>query len=156
MVLFYQIPLVGDQNDSGTSLPCLLHHLEVLHMDRLRGIDEDQAHVGLPDDFGSPQSGIVLEGVLHLGLATQTCGVHENECLVVVLHLTVHRISCGPRDFTDHDTLLSEEPVDEARLAYVGFADDGNADHTLVLFRYVRVLGKLRDDGVEEVARTLS
>ena len=45
MVLLDQVPFVGDENDAGTRVPGLLHHLEILHMDRLRRVDQDQAHV---------------------------------------------------------------------------------------------------------------
>ena len=69
MVLLDQVPFVGDENDAGTRVPGLLHHLEVLHVDRLRRVHEDQAHVGPPHHLGRSEGGIILEGVLHLGLA---------------------------------------------------------------------------------------
>ena len=47
-----------------------------------------------------------------------------------------------PGNLTDHHTVLSEEPVYETRLTHVGFAYDGDADHTL-LFGDVRVFRKL-------------
>ena len=66
--------------------------------------------------------------------------------------LAVDGVTGGAGDIADDDALLTGDPVDQAGLAGVGLADDGNLD-TLVLFDVVPgVLGQMGKAGVQQVA----
>ncbi len=66
----------------------------------------------------------------------------------------VHGVAGRPRLLGDDHPLLAEERVDEARLAHVGAAEDGDPDRLLPHLR--RALArKLGHDAVEQVARAV-
>jgi hypothetical protein len=99
----------------------------VAHLER---VDDQHRDVGATQGLLAADRHPALE-VLG-GLAADAGGVDEDERTAPELEADVDRVARGARLVGDDDPLLAEQRVDDARLAHVGPAHDGDADGALV------------------------
>jgi len=85
--------------------------------------------------------------------ATDTCRVHETPGLAAQLDQLVDRVACRAGNLVDDDPILAREPVEQARLADVGSADErytaGSAAG--IGIADLRELGQDREKGIQDV-----
>ena len=85
---------------------------------------------------------IFLDRVVDLRLAAHTGGVDEQILAEFVFKIAVDGVARRARNVGDDHALLAENAVEQARLADVRLADDGDLDDILVVFLAVRRRGK--------------
>ena len=101
---------------------------DVLLDDPLGGVDQDQRDVGTLRRLERAELGVVLDPLPVAPLTPETGGVDQDERALAALEHGVDRVAGGARDLAHDQPLAAQEPVDEARLADVGPAEDRNAD----------------------------
>ena len=154
-VLLDRVPLVDD-DDAG--LPCLMCQtcdLGILLGDTLIGVDQDEAHVRALDGGDGAQVRILLDCIVDLRLAAHTGRIDKEELAGLVFKVAVDGVARGARDVGDDHALFAEDLVEQARLADIRLADDGDLDDVLVVF--LAVIGREAGDaGVEQIARAVA
>ena len=126
-------------------------HLGVLLRDALGGIDQDEAHIAALDGHGGPKDGVLLDVLLHLGLAADAGGVDEHEPALVVFKIGVDSVPGGAGHVGDDDPLLPQDPVHQRGLAGVWLADDGHFDG-VILFLFFLLRREVLETGVQQIA----
>ena len=117
-------------------------------------VDDDQRDVGAAHGGQCAHDAIALDGFLLDGaLAADARGVNDVVALSVAHEGRVDGVARGARDVGNHGALLAENPVDEARLAHVRSADDGDLNGVLVLLGGILVLREAADHLIEQVAQ---
>ena len=107
--------------------------LGILLGDALIGVDEDQAHVAAVDGGDGAHVGILLNGVVHLRLAAHAGGVDEAVLAEFVFVVAVDGVAGGARHVGDDGALRAQDLIEQAGLAHVGLAHDGDADNVVLL-----------------------
>ena len=126
-------------------------HLGVLLGDAFGGVDQDQAHVAALNGQGGPENGILLDVLLHLGLAADAGGVNEDEPALIVFKVGVDGVSGGAGHVGDDDPLLPQDLVHQGGLASVGLADNSHLDGVVLLLFFL-LWGEVLETGVQQVA----
>ena len=129
--------------------------LRVLFRHALVGIDEDQAHVRPVNGGDGAHIGILLDGVVHLGLAAHTRRVDKAVFAELVFKITVDGVPGGPGYIGNDDPFLAQDPVEQAGFSHIGLADDGHVDD-LALGFLLGLLGEMGHTPVQQVAGTMS
>ena len=88
-------------------------------------------------------------------MTTKSSRIDEDEVLAVVPDGSIDRVPGGAGDFRYHDSVLTNEPVHEARLTHVGLANHGHTDRVIGVIG-VGGLGYGREHQIEQIARTLA
>ena len=155
VVFFNGVPLV-DRNDAALARFVRdAGNLGVLLRKTDRGIDEDDAHVCPVHRHFGAQVAVMLNGILHLALAAQAGSIDERKYAVLVFDGGIHRVAGRTGDVGNDHALLPQDSVQQAGLADIRLADDGNIDDLalVLLFLFLRQMLK---DGIQQVARAVS
>ncbi len=125
-VLVHQIPLVAGQHQRPACLDDHADDPQVLLGERLAGVDQDDRDLGPVQRARGPQRRIVV-GALALPEPAPDAGrVHEPPGLAAQLDQLVHRVAGGARHLVHQGPRLPGELVEQAGLAHVGPADQGD------------------------------
>ena len=125
----------------------------VLLAERLAGVDHDDRHLGALHRAGGAQRRVVLVSARVLDPSPDPGGVDELPGPTAELDQLVDRVDRRAGRVVHDDPLLAGELVQQARLADVGLADDGDPARTARAFvDVVRRYRQRRQDGVEQVA----
>ena len=91
-----------------------------------RGVDDEQGDVGPLQRPERPQRRVLLGAAVGLGRAAQPGGVDEADRPLGGVHHRVDGVAGRPRHVVHDRALLTEQPVEEGRLADIGPPDDGH------------------------------
>ena len=86
----------------------------VLFRHTLVGVDEDQAHVRPVDGGDGTHIGILLDGVVHLGLAAHARRVDKAVFAELIFKIAVDSVPGGPGHVGNDDPFLSQDLVKQA------------------------------------------
>ena len=122
-------------------------------MHTVLGVHDEQADVGAFHRARGAECRIELEIFFDLAALAQPGGVDEDELAALVLKWRVDGIARRPGLVVDDQPVLTEELVDQTRLADVRPADDGHVDgFAFVGFRSIR---QQRHEPIEQIATAL-
>src|SRR5439155_18774903 len=87
---------------------------------------------------------------------TNTGSIDQAQLLTLELHLGMNAIASSPRYLAHNRALLSQDGIEERRLANVGTAHDGNARYLLFLLFVALFIGwgKCFYNEIEQIAGT--
>ena len=151
VILLDRIPLIDQQ---GHALLLLQDHagdMCILGGDAIGGIDQQQGHIAALDGAQGAQHGVLLDTLLDLARAADACGVDQRDPLAVHGDRGVDAVAGGARRNADYAALLADQLIEQAGLADVGAAHNGDAQ-VLILHRVGLVLGEDRDHQIEHIA----
>ena len=129
--------------------------LRVLLRHTLGGVDQDQTDVGAVNGVDGAQVGKLLDGIVDLGLAAHTGRVDEAVFSEFIFKIAVDGVARRACDVRDDHALLAEDAVEQAGLADIRLADDGDVDD-LALVLLLRLLRQVRHAPVEQIARAVA
>ena len=150
--LFDQVPLVDGDNRGLAGFMCQTGDLGILIGDAGLGVDHQDTHVGALNGHLGAHDREPLHRLVHLALAADTGGVNKGIMLFAADDLAVDGVTGGAGYTADNDPLLAGDPVDQAGLAGVGLADDGNLDALVLLHIIPGILGQVSKAGIQQVA----
>ena len=99
--------------------------------------------------------GIFFDSVIDAALSAQTCGIYKDKLAVFIFHIRIRCVAGSARDIGDYHSVLTQNGVDERRLADIGLADNGDLDGVVLFFLFVGGRQMLTD-GVEQITRAHS
>ena len=149
-----EVPLVHHHHEALVVALDDLHDVEVLAFDAARGVDEQDADVGVLDSAYRAHHGVELEVFGHLVLAAYAGGVDQEEVeaeLVVARENTVAR---GAGNIGDDVPVLTDECVDQAALSGIRSAHDGEAGNIFLCLVAAVFRTELLDYDIEQIARS--
>ena len=111
----------------------------VLVCHTLGGVEQQQHHVGRLDGLERFHHREFLDGLKHLTLAAQSCGVYQFKALTVALKRHSDGIAGRTWHVKCHQSLFTKPCVDEGGLAHIGTSRHGELDHALVQ-RCIRIV----------------
>ena len=145
------VPLRHDDERRGHRLAGEVRDRLVLLDDALARVDEDERDVGPLGGLQRSQLRVVLDPLTLLALAPNARCVDEHEGSLAALQNGVDRVAGRAGLLGDDHALLSDQRVEQARLADVRTAEDRDADRLLSGLRRAAAR-QPRDDRVQEVA----
>ncbi len=157
-VIVHGIPFVHREDHRTPAFEDVAGDVRVLVGHTLGGVQQQQHDVGGLDGLQGLDHRELLDGLEHLALAPQACGVDELELLPVALEGHGDRVPRRAGHVEGDEAFLAEPGVDERGLAHIGPAGDGQADGlVLAVFRLVLGLGELQrlKGRLEQAADTL-
>ena len=151
-----EIPLVEQHHEAAASLDGEAGHLLVLLGHALGGVHHEHADVGLVDGAKAAHHTVVLDVLVHEVALAHAGSVDKTVATPVVLDHNVEGVARGAGHVGDDGAVTTGEAVGDGALAHVGPADDGDAQGVCRVGALGCLLGKGRDDLVEEVARAVA
>ena len=125
-------------------------HLGVLLGKADCGVDHNDADTAALHCGQTAQNTVALHAALHLAALAQTGGIGKDKLAEFVLHHRVDGIAGGACLVGNDEAVFTQNMVDQAGLADIGAADDGNGDAVIgVLFLLLKI--EVRTDGVQQV-----
>ncbi len=124
----------------------------VLVGDAFDRINHQQTDIGSLEVAPSHHDRQHLGAAIGLALASNPGGVDEHVAHAVLFEHGVDGIAGGPRHLADQKALVTQEPVDQRRLADVGAADDRDRDPLAARFGFFFLLDhRLGQVGIQSV-----
>ena len=168
-----QLPLVEHHDDRAPAGVDAFGESLVLTGDALGGVDHEEGDVGVVDRPQGTHERVVLGGVVDPRATAHPGGVDEDDRAVLGVDERVDRVAGRAWQVVDDRAIVTDEAVEQRRLADVGPADDGDAwgvepfrrrleidRHRHAVGRGVIAVGDVAvrreavDDDVEEIAGT--
>ena len=150
-ILADRIPLIDHDHGGLARLMHQTRNLGILLGHALIGVNEDQAHVRTGNRINAAHVGELLHAVVHLGLLAHACGVNEYVFAVFILIIAVDGVTGGTGYIGYDHPLLPQNIVEQAGLAHIGLAHNGDLDHVLLLF-LLRLRGEVLHAQIQQVA----
>ena len=136
-VLLDEIPFVDDDDARLACVMRLAGNLGVLLGDALGRVDHDDADVRTLDREQRAHDRELLDFLVHLALLADAGGVDKGELAARIVHVGVYAVARRAGNVRNDNTLLAQHTVEQAGLADVRLADEGNTDAVGVLFLLV-------------------
>ena len=149
------VPLREHDERGALRLASHVGHGQILLDDAFGGIDEDEGDIRPVRGLECAQLRVVLDALPMLALPPHAGRVHEHERTLVGLEHRVDRVARRSRDVRDDEPLLTQQGVEQARLADIRPAQHRHADR-LVRNRLAPPTGKPLEDRVEQVASAVA
>ena len=130
-------------------------HLGILLGEALSGVNDDDADIRPVHCHIGTQDAVLLDVVIHTGLAADAGGVDEHILAVFVFQDAVGGVPGGAGNIGYNGPLLTGHAVHQRALAHIGLADDGNLDVLLVILFPVLEVDVL-EAGVQQVAGAMT
>ena len=108
--------------------------LRILLRNTFLCIDHQYHHLGTLYGTDGTDDHITLQFFLDLVLPAKTGSINEDIFFAVISDLGIHRISGGTRDIRNDQTVLTQQFVDQGRLADIGLSDDGHTGAVILFF----------------------
>ncbi len=144
------VPLVDRHHQRTPGFQDEAGQMRILLGNVLARVEHQHHHVGVLDRLQRLDDGEFLDRLEHFALAPHAGGVNQDVGLAVALELDIDRIARGARLVERDDALLTDQRVDQGRLADVGAPhqrDLGNAEFLGLFFLF----GKRRQRLVHQV-----
>jgi hypothetical protein len=152
-----EIPLVERKNQCAAGFLHRRDDPQVLFRQRQGGIQQDDRHLGTLDGRGCTQTRVVLMAARLAHAAADAGCVDESPCLATELDELVHRVDGRAGLLVDDDPLFLGKAVEEAGLADVRLADQGDAARTAeTRGTFSRRLGQHVEQSIEQLSDTAS
>ena len=151
-LLLHQIPLVYHHHQPLGVALYQGEDVEVLPLHAARGVQHQDADVGVLDGADGAHHGVVLQVLVDLILLAYTSRVYQIEVEAELVVTSIDGVARGAGNVGHDVTLLADECIHDGRLAHVGPSHHGKAGH-LVLYRLGGLFAELADEQVQEVAR---
>lgn len=123
--------------------------MSVLRSDTCGCVDHEQRNIRPFDGFERTQNAILLHAMFDLALADSRC-VDQRDLQAIHVNFCVGRAARRTRDGTDNGALFADQLIQQAGLAGVGFADDGDLNAIVFLLR--GLFGKSGYQRIEQIA----
>ena len=152
------VPFVDGDQQRPAALQCEPEHARILLADAVVGIDHEDDDMGGVDGLQGLGDARLLDHILDLAATAHARGVDQGELAPVARERHEYAVAGGARHLARDHALLTDEPVDERRLADVGAADDGDADASIGCGVAIDGLGRVpaREDQIHEVATAVT
>ena len=152
-LVFDEVPLIHADDEPLAILLDEREDVEVLALNTAGGVEHKDADVGILDSADGANDRVVLEIFVDLATLADTSRIDEVEVHAELRVVRVDRVARGTSNVRDDVALLTDEGIDERRLARVGSADDSDTWSIESLID-VFAFGEVLRDGIEEVTRT--
>src|SRR3954463_16036583 len=93
VLLFLEIPLVDDDNQPASVLPCQSGDLQILIVKSFGGVEPKDEDVRAVDRAARSQRRIELDALVHLRLTPKPGGIDEDEIPAVKNHRGIDRVT---------------------------------------------------------------
>ena len=154
-LVLHSIPLVDNNDGCFTGFVNKACDFGILFGNTIVGINQDQTNIGTLNGIDGTHIGEFFDGIVHLALAAHTGGINEAILAGLVFKVRVDGIAGSTGHVGNNDALFAQNTVQQAGLAHIGLADDGDLDD-IILFILSIVLGDIRQNPVQHIAGTVT
>ena len=135
--VFFQVPLRG-HIDNGPALALdQIGQLQVLDVKGIVLVHHQHDHLGKGDGADGVGDRQLLQLLLHAGLAAHAGRVDQPDVTPLIFPVDRDRVAGDAGFRTGQHAILTDQPVDQGRLAGIGATDDGDADRLVGVVLFV-------------------
>ena len=127
--------------------------LGVLLRDAFRGINDEYRHVTALHSGDGTDDTVPLQFFFHLALSAQSGRIDKYVLLSISRHCGINGVPGRSRDRGDDDSLLTQQTVDNGRLARVRLTDDRNLRALILFFLFLR-LREMFHHFIQQISQT--
>jgi len=150
-VFLDQVPLVDDQHHAARLIGDVAGDVKVLRCEPFGRVHDEQHDIGARDRPHRAEDAVLLDARLDLAPSADTRRVHQRDRLPFPFEFGVERIARRARLVADDGAFLTEECIEQARLADIRTTD--NRDARSGRLRFFFPIWQGLDDRVEQIAR---
>ncbi len=152
ILVLHKVPLVHNYYERLVVALYELEDVHVLSLNAARGVEHEDANVGVLNGADGTHHGVELKVFRHLVLAADAGSVDEVEVETELVEARVDGIACRAGNLRHDVAVLADEGVDDRTFACVWTPNDSETRNA-VLHLFLRVGLQLGEHEVEKVAR---